>query len=86
MKDLGYYMRLEYPVVIRWLSDGEGGGYVASIPLLGEHAFTAAGDTVEEALRILEDVKRDHFLRMLELGIEIPEPAPAGADTQNGRG
>jgi antitoxin HicB len=86
MKDLDYYMRLEYPVVIRRLSDDEGDGYMASIPLLGEHTFTAAGNTVEEALRVLEDVKRDHFRRMLELGIEIPEPTPASAGTQNKQG
>jgi predicted RNase H-like HicB family nuclease len=86
VKDLDYYMGLDYPISIRRLSDEEGGGYVVSIPLLGEHTFTAAGDTVEESLRILEDVKRDHFRRMLELGIEIPEPATACVSTKNRQG
>ena len=83
MKDLDYYMALDYPVVIRQLSDDEGGGYIASIPSLGEHTFTIAGDTVEEALRILENAKGDHFRRMLELGIEISEPPTEGTKTQN---
>ena len=74
MKDLDYYMGLNYQVVVRRLSDDDGGGYLVSIPLLGEHMFAAAGDTLEEALRILEDVKRDHFEQMLDQGVPIPEP------------
>jgi len=76
VKNLEYYMSLSYTIMVKPLSAEDGGGFLVSIPLLGEDTFTAAGDTLEEALAVLEDVKRDHFIRMLELGIPIPEPDP----------
>jgi len=74
MKDLEYFMSLTYPIVVEELPDYEGGGYIAYIPVLGEHMFTACGDTIDEAISALEEVKRDHFRSLLDKGIPIPEP------------
>ncbi len=35
-RDLKFYMSLDYPVEIRRLSEEDGGGYLACIPLSGE--------------------------------------------------
>jgi predicted HicB family RNase H-like nuclease len=79
-RDLKFYMSLDYPVEIRRLSEEDGGGYLACIPYLGRWMFTAAGDTIEEALHTLEEVKRDHFERLLSEGKEILLPPPVDAD------
>ena len=79
-RDLKFYMSLDYPVEIRRLPAEDGGGYIACIPHLGRWMFTAAGDTIEEALHTLEEVKRDHFERLLSEGKEIPLPPPVDAD------
>ena len=79
-QDLEFYLSLDYPVEIRRLSEEDGGGYIACIPYLGRWMFTAAGDTIEEALQTLEEVKRDHFERLLSEGKEIPLPPPVDAD------
>jgi predicted RNase H-like HicB family nuclease len=71
MKDLEYFMSLTYPIVVEELPDR---GYVAYIPVLGEHMFTACGDTIDEAISALEEVKRDRFRLLLDNGIPIPEP------------
>ena len=73
-KGIDYYMNLDYDIFIEQLPEEDGGGFIAYIPFLGKDMFTASGDTVEEALRILEDVKRDQFEYMLEQGIPIREP------------
>lgn len=73
-KDLKYYMNLDYEVVHRKLSDAEGGGYIAFIPLLGKYTFQADGKTIEEALDNLEKVKKELFKDFLKKGYEIPEP------------
>lgn len=70
------YRALDYPVEIRRLPAEEGGGYVACIPMLGRWTVQAAGDTVEEALEILEEVKDTVFAHLQEQGIAIPEPPP----------
>jgi antitoxin HicB len=75
-KDLNYYLKLEYPLEIRKLSKKDGGGYLASIPQLGEKAFRADGRNVKEALRNLRKVKRDLFADYLAEGTRIPEPEP----------
>lgn len=70
------YSALDYPVEIRRLPAEEGGGYVACIPMLGRWTVQAAGDTVEEALELLEEVKDTVFAHLQEQGIAIPEPPP----------
>ncbi|GBC97185.1 hypothetical protein HRbin16_03005 [bacterium HR16] len=78
MKDVEFYMSLNYPVEIRRFSEEEGGGYLACIPYLGRWMFTAMGETLEDALQALEEVKRDHFERLLAEGKTIPLPPPVG--------
>ncbi len=65
---------LRYPVVLRQLSDAEGGGWLASIPMLGEAAFTADGDTPDEAISELEDLRRDLYDDVMRSGMIIPVP------------
>ena len=74
MKTLDYYMRLPYPIKVEELSEDEGGGIFLSIPLLGEMAVNAHGDTYDEARADLEEVKRDFLEIWLKEGWEIPEP------------
>jgi antitoxin HicB len=74
LRDLNYYMRLDYVVEIKKIPKKDGGGYMASIPQLGEKAFRADGRNVKEALRNLRKVKRDLFIDYLEVGTPIPEP------------
>lgn len=75
--------RQPYPIEIHVLSDEDGGGYHVFLPDFGHSACSATGDTVAEALTILEDVKREVVSLYLEKGIRIPEPSPnpAVADT-----
>lgn len=73
-KSLSYYMSLSYPTEIRRIADEDGGGYMATVPYLGSYAFVGDGDTPDEALRNLEDTKRELFEDYLRDGLEIPEP------------
>jgi len=73
-KNLEYYLNLSYTIEITKIPKDEGGGYSACIPLLGRDAFIADGETVEEALRNLDAVKKENFERMLRQGIPIKEP------------
>lgn len=45
-----------------------------SIPLLGEAAVTAYGETYPEARRKLNEVKRDFLEMWLAGDVDIPEP------------
>ena len=76
MKNLDYYMSLPYEIKVQELTEDDGGGIMLSIPLLGEMAVCAYGDTYTEAMSLLERVKRDYFGMWLEAGVEIPEPDP----------
>lgn len=67
---------LDYPVEIRAIPAELGGGYSACIPSLGRWAFFADGETPEEALEHLDEVKTALFEDMIERGKEIPAPPP----------
>lgn len=73
-KNLEYYLNLNYPIEINKLSAEEGGGYIATIPQLGKYAFVGDGETIEEAIKNLEEVKEILFKKYLKEGIPIPEP------------
>ena len=73
-KDLNYYMNLKYKIEINPIPEEDGGGFEASIPQLGKWAFVGIGKTEIEALKHLEEVKKDLFKDYLKKGIEIPEP------------
>ena len=72
MKNLEYYLKIPYLVEITEINEEEGGGFLASIPLLGKYAFLGEGRTVEEALANLEKTKRYLFQKYLKQGIPIP--------------
>jgi len=74
MKDIGYYMSLAYDIKVKELSGEEGGGVFISIPLLGDAAVNAHGETYLEARKKLENVKRDFLEMWLDAGVDIPEP------------
>jgi predicted HicB family RNase H-like nuclease len=67
-------MNLPYEVLIRKIAEEDGGGYMACIPLLGENRCEGYGQNPVQALRDLEQVKRDLFEDYLAKGWEILEP------------
>jgi predicted HicB family RNase H-like nuclease len=83
-KDLDYYMNLPYTIEVVPIPDSEGGGYTAQLPQLGRFAIVGDGETIEEAITDLENLKRDRLTSYLEDGIEIPEPEPE-KETYSGR-
>ncbi len=76
MKNLDYYLSLNYEVLIRKMWPDEAGTnalrYIAQIPLID--GLMAEGQTPQEALANLEIVKRLAFELMLKQSKEIPEP------------
>lgn len=72
MKDLNYYLDLNYDLRIRRLAPEEGSGWFIEIPLLP--GCVSDGETIEEALENIEDAKAAWISTALELGRKIPEP------------
>lgn len=70
MKDLQYYMGLNYKIEI--VKDETEGGYVLSIPEL-KGCLTCA-DSLEKGMEMIEDAKKQWLTAALENGYEIPEP------------
>lgn len=68
-KDLNYYQSLRYRIVLLPEEDGWG----AIIPDLP--GCVGAGDTISEALEMLEDAKQGWLAVSLERGDPIPEPS-----------
>jgi antitoxin HicB len=67
-----YYCSLPYQVVIEKWDDGRGPYYVSRVLELPGCMMT--GETPEEALKELEDVKPEWIETNLELGNKMPEP------------
>lgn len=70
MKDLNYYMGLDYKIEI--IPDNEEGGYVLCCPELS--GCVTCAENIQEGIKMLEDAKKCWFTACLEDGIEIPEP------------
>lgn len=70
MKDLNYYMGLDYKIEI--IPDNEEGGYVLRCPELS--GCVTCAENIQEGIKMLEDAKKCWFTACLEDGIEIPEP------------
>lgn len=64
----------KYPVVLRALFPHEGGGYIATIPYLGDGTFNGVGETPVEALECLDEAMRILIPELLEDGWELPKP------------
>lgn len=84
-KDLNYYMNLDYPMEIVRIPDDEGGGFAATIPQLGRNAFVGDGETVDEAIKNLEQIKLELFEDYYKKEIPIPEPKQEEDEDYSGR-
>lgn len=73
---------LRYPIALRQLSTVEGGGWLATIPMLGEGAFMADGETPAEAIEALENLRRDLYEMVVESGQPIPLPTDVTAEAK----
>ncbi len=71
-KDLEYYTKLPYNIIVEMWDDGKGPYWVARIVEL-PHCLIH-GNTPEEAVAEIEEVKRDWIKSNLERGLKIPEP------------
>jgi len=74
MKDLTYYLGLNYKIEIEAIPEKEGGGYVARLAQFGKFGIIGDGENIHEALADLENAKRARFERYLKEGTSIPEP------------
>ena len=73
-KDLEHYASLPYHIILEMWDDGEGPYWVARVAEL-PHCLIH-GDTPEEAVAEIEEVKRDWIKSNLARGLKIPEPTP----------
>lgn len=71
-KDLKYYSELPYTIIIEEWDDGDGPYYVARVVEL-PHCMIH-GDTPQEAIAEIEEVKLDWIKSNLGRGLKIPEP------------
>ena len=75
-KDLDYYMNLHYKVELIPEADGSWGAVIPDLP-----GCVGGGDTMIEALEMLEDAKMGWFASSVKHGDPIPEPTLADATT-----
>jgi antitoxin HicB len=68
-KDLTYYMSLRYKILLTPEEDG----WSATFPDLP--GCLAAGDTIQEALELLEDAKQSWISASLQHQLPVPEPS-----------
>jgi len=73
--NLDYYLSLNYPIKVERIRLEEGGGYCAYIPIISRSGCIGYGETPEEALHNLEDVKKTLIKTRLELGKPVSEPS-----------
>lgn len=71
-KDLEDYAKLPYTIIVERWDDGRGPYWVARVAEL-PHCMIH-GDTPEEAIREIEEVKLDWIKSNLEDGLPVPEP------------
>jgi len=64
---------ISYPVILKPLTEEEGGGFLAEIPDLP--GCQADGETIEEALHELEDAMTSWIKTAQEFNDPIPEPS-----------
>ena len=72
-KDLNYYLKLPYTIILEERDDGRGPYITARVMELP--GCLSHGATPEEAARDIQDAKREWLKSNLEDGLPIPEPA-----------
>jgi len=74
VKDLKYYLNIDYPIVIE-KDEYEGEQwYIAYSKELGKYSCYGRGSTKEEALKSFEVEKASFIEMLLDMGKPIPEP------------
>ena len=73
-KELDYYLNLPYTIILERWDDGKGPYWVARVAEL-PHCLIH-GDTPEEAIKEIENVKNDWIRSNLKRGLPVPEPSP----------
>lgn len=71
-RDLEFYLRQQYSVLLRPLAEDDGGGWLAEVVELP--GCMSDGETREEALKNLEEAKRAWIKVAFKRGLEIPLP------------
>jgi len=85
MKDLEYYLSLNYPIELIHIPESDGGGFSASVPLLGRLTCVGDGSTPQEAIDDLARVKRRVLSDLLKRGENVPEPEVIDDNAYSGR-
>jgi antitoxin HicB len=67
-------MKLEYSIRIERLADGDGGGYLATVPDLP--GCISDGETPEEALKNVQEAIASWLEAAREWKMDIPQPSP----------
>lgn len=73
-KQLNYYLSLPYKIEETRIPEEKGGGYEVCIPDLGRWTMVGDGETVEESIKNLNNLKMELFKEWLDKGLHIPEP------------
>ncbi|HUS04163.1 MAG TPA: toxin-antitoxin system HicB family antitoxin, partial [Dehalococcoidia bacterium] len=71
-KGIEYYMQLPYSILLHEVDDDGERYWIAELPELP--GCKSHGSTVEEAVKSVEEAKRDWILDSLEKGEEVPIP------------
>jgi predicted RNase H-like HicB family nuclease len=71
---LNDFLDLEYKPKILKLDKMDGGGYEAVIPEFGQATVVGSGDTIEEALAALDEMRVFTITQWYNLGRAIPLP------------
>ena len=73
-KNVEYYLSLPYVTEILAIPEEEGGGFEATVPLLGRWSAVGDGETRAEAVDNLYKSLPDLLQRLIDAGTAIPEP------------
>ncbi|HLC25619.1 MAG TPA: toxin-antitoxin system HicB family antitoxin [bacterium] len=71
-KDLGYYVKLDYPVTLKRCQENGEVYFLAEISILP--GCMSHGKTPNEAMEMIEEAKETWIRSCLEDGYEVPEP------------
>ncbi|MGV8111820.1 MAG: toxin-antitoxin system HicB family antitoxin [Lentimicrobium sp.] len=81
-KELDYYLRLEYDIVVHKEEMDDEIWYIAYCKELGKLSCYGKGVSISEAISSFEKEKSDFIKYLFEQGKDIPEPNSAGEITQ----